>query len=63
MGPDLSAQASVVREGLAQPDIVKETRPDGSFVLRSRMPLLPYRRSVIDWLVPRRAGPSPRPEC
>jgi len=51
MGPDLSAQASVVREGLAQPDIVKETRPDGSFVLRSRMPLLPYRRSVIDWLV------------
>jgi len=51
MGPDLSAQASVVREELAQPDIVKETRPDGSFVLRSRMPLLPYRRSVIDWLV------------
>ena len=51
MGPDLSARACGVREGLAQPDIVKETRPDGSFVLRSRMPLSPYRRSVIDWLV------------
>ena len=51
MGPDLSARACGVREGLARPDIVKETRPDGSFVLRSRMPLSPYRRSVIDWLV------------
>ncbi|MBK5048920.1 feruloyl-CoA synthase [Burkholderia sp. R-70006] len=35
---------------LAQPDIVRETRADGGFVLRSRTKLAPYGRSVVDWL-------------
>src|SRR5690554_2795048 len=36
---------------LAQPRILREDRPDGSFVLRSAEPLLPYDRCVGDWLV------------
>jgi feruloyl-CoA synthase len=51
MGPELRPRICRMREGLAQPDIARETRPDGSFVLRSRTPLAPFRRSVIDWLV------------
>ena len=51
MGPELRPRICRMREGLAQPDIARETRPDGSFVLRSRTPLGPFRRSVIDWLV------------
>jgi feruloyl-CoA synthase len=51
MGPELRPGICSVREGLAQPDIARETRPDGSFVLRSHTPLAPFRRSVIDWLV------------
>jgi feruloyl-CoA synthase len=61
MGPELtgwtdSMPAGHARRGrdaglrLAQPDIVQETRADGSFVLRSRTKLAPYGRSVVDWL-------------
>ncbi|NRO99411.1 AMP-binding protein [Paraburkholderia sp. NMBU_R16] len=37
--------------GLARPNIVREDRDDGSFVLRSADPLLPYERCVGEWLV------------
>lgn len=61
MGPELTGWtdamlAGHVRHGrdaglpLAQPDIVRETRADGGFVLRSRTKLAPYGRSVVDWL-------------
>ncbi len=43
---------------LATPRIVREDRPDGSFVLRSEEPLKPYDRCVGDWLV-RWAGRTP----
>ena len=51
MGSELRARNGALREGLARPDIALETRPDGSFVLRSRAALKPYKRSMIDWLV------------
>ncbi|MGH8777949.1 feruloyl-CoA synthase [Paraburkholderia sp.] len=48
MGSELNASAGELL--LAQPDIERECRADGSFVLRSRTPLGPYGRSMIDWL-------------
>ncbi len=36
---------------LATPDILREDRPDGSFVLTSREPLGEYARCINDWLV------------
>lgn len=36
---------------LAVPDIERETRADGSFVIRSRTPLGEFARSPVDWLV------------
>ncbi|REE06613.1 feruloyl-CoA synthase [Paraburkholderia sp. BL27I4N3] len=36
--------------GLAKPNIVREHRGDGSFVLRSAERLLPYDRCIGDWL-------------
>ncbi|AJC23544.1 feruloyl-CoA synthase [Pandoraea pulmonicola] len=36
---------------LAVPDIERETRADGSFVIRSRTPLGEFARSPADWLV------------
>lgn len=36
---------------LARPDIEREARADGSFIIRSRTPLGAYARSPADWLV------------
>jgi feruloyl-CoA synthase len=36
---------------LAQPNILREDRADGSFVLRSAEPLLPYERNIVEWLL------------
>jgi feruloyl-CoA synthase len=36
---------------LAQPNILREDNADGSFVLRSAEPLLPYERNIVEWLV------------
>lgn len=36
---------------LAQPTVLREDRPDGSFVLSSAHALLPYERCILDWLV------------
>jgi feruloyl-CoA synthase len=35
---------------MAPPDTLRETRPDGSFILRSAQPLQSYGRCVGDWL-------------
>jgi feruloyl-CoA synthase len=43
------APAAVLQ--VAQPSILREDRPDGSFVLRSTEPLLPYERNILEWLV------------
>jgi feruloyl-CoA synthase len=37
-------------QALAPPEVVREVRPDGSFVLRHPRPLQPYARCVGDWL-------------
>src|SRR5258708_40286348 len=42
------APAAVLQ--VAQPNILREDRPDGSFVLRSTEPLLPYERNILEWL-------------
>lgn len=39
-----------VSSGLAKPNIVRQDREDGSFVLRSAENLLPYSRCIGDWL-------------
>jgi feruloyl-CoA synthase len=44
-------EASALALNLAQPNIIREDRPDGSFVLRSGEALLPYERNIVEWLV------------
>ena len=46
----MNAAAAGARR-LARPDIERETRADGSFVIRSRTPLGEFARSPADWLV------------
>ncbi|WP_017232184.1 feruloyl-CoA synthase [Pandoraea sp. B-6] len=50
MDDQLSAAVAGARR-LARPDIERETRADGSFVIRSRTPLGEFARSPADWLV------------
>lgn len=47
----LGGQASRFAPALAKPDVLREDRADGSFVLSSATPLLPYERCIPDWLV------------
>ncbi|MEA2541122.1 MAG: feruloyl-CoA synthase [Acidobacteriaceae bacterium] len=44
-------EAPIAALHLAQPNILREDRPDGSFVLRSAEPLLAYERNILEWLV------------
>ncbi|QHE92660.1 AMP-binding protein [Pandoraea fibrosis] len=50
MDDRLSVAAAGARR-LARPDIEREDRADGSFVIRSRTPLSEFARSPVDWLV------------
>ncbi|VVD84737.1 feruloyl-CoA synthase [Pandoraea communis] len=50
MDDRLNAMATGARR-LARPDIERETRADGSFVIRSRATLGEFARSPADWLV------------
>ena len=47
----LEQEAPAAAPHRAQPDILREDRPDGSFVLRSAQPLLAYERNILEWLV------------
>ena len=37
-------------QALSPPRVTRESRPDGSFVLRSQDPLQPFARCIGDWL-------------
>ncbi len=51
MDDRLNATTAGGARRLARPDIERETRADGSFVIRSRTPLGAFARSPADWLV------------
>jgi feruloyl-CoA synthase len=44
-------EAPVAALDLAQPNILREDRSDGSFVLRSAERLRPYERNILEWLL------------
>jgi feruloyl-CoA synthase len=44
-------EAPAAAPQLAQSNILREDRPDGSFVLRSAERLLPFERNLLEWLV------------
>jgi feruloyl-CoA synthase len=51
MATVLEAPVSALVLELAHPNIIREDRSDGCFVLRSAEALLPYERNIVEWLL------------